>query len=167
MILAAALPLLGDAAAASGAVPGIAARAVTGEVTRSAFIAMSRNNPWARPERMIAREATHQIGEQLHQQEQAPQPAPTQNPGLDQLLQNNDLTPFPNITRAMQESNGMKLLQHAFGSLNGQPLNPVESTAPPVDPKSLLTPSSEPSDSIQDGDQLRAEAAADAYEEDM
>ena len=39
---------------------------------------------------------------------------PTTNPMLDRLLQNNDLTPFPNIQRALSEPNGFGLMDKLF-----------------------------------------------------
>jgi len=49
-------------------------------------------------------------------------PAPTPNPKLEALLQNNDLTPFPNIQRALQQPDGRGLLESLFQ--NPEPMSP-------------------------------------------
>ena len=64
--------------------------------------------------------------ENIFAQNSAPEPTP--NPKLESLLQNNDLTPFPNIQRALQEPDGRGLLNRLF-----QNPEPMESTLPPPD----------------------------------
>lgn len=130
----AAMPVIGEAAVAAGA-PALAARAVTGAAGASLYGKVGAAGA------AVAREAQYQTRSALEQPQAAPEPVPTANPALDELLAKNDLTPFPNITRALQESGGMRQLQHAFGTLNGQPLNPeLNALQAPVSPQSLQTP---------------------------
>jgi hypothetical protein len=140
MLLGALLPLLGEGAVAAGA-PAFATRTAVGHVTGQAFAKMSI------PARMAAREAQYQLGNFTGQEKPAPTQAP--DPRVDQLLQNNDLTPFPNINQALQDPNRKGIIYDLFRDLSPSTYRAEATDLPPELPGTSPAPGFDTGDGIE------------------